>query len=58
MNHQVEAVIQGGSKTDGRMGLHMGIAVNIVVPTSVTFGAPPAPRELKVDASKVTVNRG
>lgn len=57
MNHQAEACIQGASVTTGRIGIHMSASVSIVVPASATFGAPPPPRELKVDHTKVTVGK-
>lgn len=55
MDHKAEARIQGDSRTEGKIGLHMNAAVSIVVPSSATFGPPP--RELKVDHTKVTVQR-
>lgn len=54
MNHEAQAVIQGASETMGRGGVHMSVAVNIVVPVSSSFGPP---RELKVDSSKITVTK-
>lgn len=57
MNHQAAANIQGTAKTEGRMGLHASISTSIVVPATVGFGGPPPAREMKVDASKVTVNK-
>ncbi len=58
MNHQAEARMQGTAKTEGRLGLHANLSVNIVVPSRVGFGAPPPPREMKVDASKINVKKG
>ena len=59
MDHQVEAHIQGTSATEGKIGLNLSMAVKIVVPSSVGFGAPPPrSRELKIDDSKVNVRKG
>jgi hypothetical protein len=57
MNHAAQVTMQGDARTEGRMGLHANVSINIVVPTTVGFGAPPPPREMKVDSSKVTVNK-
>jgi len=58
MNHEAEVCMQGDAKTSGNIGVHMSVSVKVVVPTTMTFGAPrPVAKEMKVDASKVTVNK-
>jgi len=59
MNHEAEVCMQGDAKTEGRMGLHANVSTKIVVPLTASFGAPPrhVAKEMKVDASKVTVNK-
>jgi hypothetical protein len=57
MNHEAEVCMQGDAKTEGNIGVHMSVSVKVVVPTTMTFGAPPRAKEMKVDASKVIVNK-
>jgi len=60
VDHQAEARIEGRAKTEGRIGLHASVSTKIVVPLTVGFGPPPSPpraKEMKVDISKVSVQK-